>query len=156
MEVAGPARTGHGAGGPLSFLLCTLPSDSHMWNLVALQLFLEEMGHEVRNLGACTPVPLVLQTCRAERPDCVVVSTVNGLGGIDAARLITALRAEPEWSGLPVVIGGKLGVRGEADADPSAALRELGYDAVFPVGASAEPALAGFREFVAARVERVR
>jgi len=101
-------------------------------------------------------VPLVVESCRAERPDCVVVSTVNGLGGIDAARLITALRAEPELAGLSVVIGGKLGVRGEADADPSAELRGLGYDGVFPVGASAEQALARFRAFVADRAERVR
>ncbi|GAA2018171.1 hypothetical protein GCM10009839_12840 [Catenulispora yoronensis] len=156
MEFAGAAQAEPGASRPLTFVLCTLPSDSHMWNLVAMQLLIEEMGHTVRNLGACSPVALVLQECRAEPPDCVVVSTVNGLGGIDAARLITALRAEPELAGLPVVIGGSLGVHGEADADPSAELRDLGYDGVFPVGASAERALTRFRAFVAARAERVR
>jgi methylaspartate mutase sigma subunit len=143
-------------GGSLTFLLCSVPSDSHMWNLVALQLLIEEMGHRVVNLGACTAVPLVIEASRAERPDCVVVSTVNGLGRVDAAQLITALRAEPDLAAIPVVIGGKLGLRGDRDTDPTAELRRLGYDGVFPVGASAEPALAGFRAFVATTLERAR
>jgi methylaspartate mutase sigma subunit len=152
-------RSRHGErtrAGSLTFLLCSVPSDSHMWNLVALQLLIEEMGHRVVNLGACTAVPLVVESSRTERPDCVVVSTVNGLGCIDGARLIAALRAEPDLAGLPVVIGGKLGLRGDGDDDPTAELRRLGYDRVFPVGESDEHALAGFRAFVATTLERTR
>ncbi|MFJ4685160.1 cobalamin B12-binding domain-containing protein [Streptomyces sp. NPDC088789] len=154
MRVAPSPRGERTGGGALTFVLCTVPSDSHMWNLVALQLLIEEMGHRVVNLGACTAVPTLIGTCRAERPDCVVVSTVNGLGSIDGAALITALRAEPDLAGLPVVIGGKLGLGGTRDSDPTAELRRLGYDGVFPVGASAEEALAGFRGFVAGTLER--
>lgn len=156
MKVAQSLRGERTRAGSLTFVLCSVPSDSHMWNLVALQLLIEEMGHRVINLGACTAVALVIETSRAERPDCVVVSTVNGLGCIDGAGLITALRAEPDLAALPVVIGGKLGLRGAGDSDPTAELRQLGYNAVFPVGESAEQALAEFRTFVAATLERAR
>ncbi|MFJ2110039.1 cobalamin B12-binding domain-containing protein [Streptomyces microflavus] len=156
VKVAQPSRGKRSRAGSLTFVLCSVPSDSHMWNLVALQLLIEEMGHRVINLGACTSVPLVIETSRAERPHCVVVSTVNGLGCIDGAGLITALRAEPDLATLPVVIGGKLGLRGTSDTDPTSELRQLGYDGVFPVAESAEKALAGFRAFVAATLERAR
>jgi methylmalonyl-CoA mutase cobalamin-binding subunit len=156
VKVARSPRGERTHDGQLTFLLCTVPSDSHMWNLVALQLLIEEMGHRVVNLGACTAVPLVIETSRAERPHCVVISTVNGLGCIDGAGLITALRAEPDLAALPVVIGGKLGLRGTGDTVPTSELRRLGYDGVFPVGESAEQALAGFRAFVATMLERAR
>jgi methylmalonyl-CoA mutase cobalamin-binding subunit len=125
-----------------------------MWNLVALQFLIEEMGHRVINLGACTAVSQVVEYSRIERPDCVVVSTVNGLGFVDGAQLIIALRAEPDLAGLPVVIGGKLGLRGGDDADPTTELRRLGYDEVFPVGVSDERTVAAFRDFVASGLER--
>jgi methylaspartate mutase sigma subunit len=137
----------------LKFLVSSVPTDSHMWNLIALQLHLEELGHEVVNLGACVPVHLLLATCRAERPDCVVVSTVNGHGQVDGARVIAALRADAELAGLTVVIGGKFGTHGQADPGLCRDLLDAGFDAVFPV-ASDGPAgpLDRFRRFVEARV----
>jgi methylmalonyl-CoA mutase cobalamin-binding subunit len=138
---------------PLKFLVSTVPSDSHVWNLVVLQLVLEEMDHEVVNLGACVPVELLLRACRDERPDCVVISTINGHGHVDGAQIITALRADPELSGLTVVIGGKLGVEGDADAALRDELLQHGFDEVFQVAAGdTGEAIASFREFVAARV----
>lgn len=141
---------------PLTFLLCTVPTDSHVWNLVALQLVIEEMGHRVINLGPCTPPTLVVESSRDARPDCVVVSTINGHGRVDGARLIAALRAEPDLARIPVVIGGKLGINGDRDADLRDDMHELGYDAVFPVYADAETALAAFRTFVTARLAHLR
>jgi methylaspartate mutase sigma subunit len=128
-------RTVERTGDRCTFLVSSVPSDSHTWNLVALQLILEEMGHRVCNLGPCVPIDLLLRACRAERPDCVVISTVNGHGQVDGARIITALRADPELAGLVVVIGGKLGVHGDADRELRHDLLERGFDAVFPVGA---------------------
>jgi methylaspartate mutase sigma subunit len=155
-----------GTGGPASaadgerrlrLLLCSVASDSHMWNLVALQLELEGMGHEVLNLGSCTPVELVLEACLAQRPDCVVVSTVNGHGHVDGAQLIVALRSDPRLAGLPVVIGGKLGVHGAADTDLAGELLRVGYDAVFPVGADdARRTIAEFHSFLALKAGRGR
>ena len=141
----------------LTMLVSGVASDSHTWNLVALQLLLEEMGHQVVNLGACVPVESLLAACRANRPDCVVISTVNGHGHVDGAAVISALRADPGLTGLPVVIGGKLSVLGEDNIRIRADLLEHGYDEVFHVGAGgAEAAVEEFRRFVAQRWERVR
>lgn len=143
--------------GPLRFVLASVPSDSHTWNLVALQLIIEEMGHEVTNLGACVPVDRLLAACRAERPDCLVVSTVNGHGRIDGARVIRRLREDPALAGLTAVIGGKLGVDGRPDPEVRRTLVGLGFDEVFQVDAD-DPgeAMRAFGEFVATSVGRVR
>lgn len=148
-----PDAPAHAGTEPLRILLCSVVSDSHMWNLVALQLELEGRGHRVVNLGPCTPVETVVGACRAQRPDCVVVSSVNGYGHVDGARLIVALRADPGLAGLPVVIGGKLGVHGTADDARS--LGRLGYDAVLPVeDGGPGAAMAGLHAFLGARVRR--
>ncbi|MCE6995126.1 cobalamin-dependent protein [Saccharothrix sp. S26] len=131
-------------------LLCTVSSDSHTWNLVFLQLLLEEHGHDVTNLGSCTPDDLVVARCLSDRPDLLVISTVNGHGHADGKRLITKLRREPALRTLPVVIGGKLGIAGAADVDRAGELVEAGFDAVFAEGAD----LSGFNRFVSTARER--
>jgi len=141
----------------LKILISSVPSDSHIWNLVALQILMEDMGHEVVNLGPCVPTELLMRSCRDEWPDCVVISSINGCGHVDGARVITALRADAELAGLTVVIGGKLGVRGDADADWHEELVGLGFDAVFPVGAGDDGnAVRAFRDFLIRHVECVR
>jgi methylaspartate mutase sigma subunit len=120
-----PAATGH------RILLSTTSSDSHTWNLVFLQLLLEELGHEVVNLGPCVPDDLLVETARSCRPDAVVISTVNGHGRIDGARVARALRRDPETAHLPMMIGGKLGIEGTSSDDEVSRLIEAGFDAVF-------------------------
>lgn len=136
---------------PLKIVLSGLPSDSHAWNLVALQVILEGMGHRVVNLGARVPVARVLEVCRLEGPDCLVLSTVNGRGGADGARLIGRLRADADLAALTTVIGGRFSGR-YPGADPRAEMLGLGFDEAFPVG-TGDPglAVASLREFVAAR-----
>jgi methylaspartate mutase sigma subunit len=112
-------------------LLSSVSSDSHTWNLVFLQLLLEETGHDVVNLGACVPDELLLAECAEHRPDAVVISTVNGHGHVDGRRLIARLRADERLAGLPVVIGGKLGVDGGRDTGVAGELVAAGFDAVF-------------------------
>lgn len=112
-------------------LLSTTSSDSHTWNLVFLQLLLEECGHEVVNLGPCVPDALLVETARSCRPSAVVISTVNGHGRIDGARLARAVRRDPETAQLPMVIGGKLGIEGTSSDDEVSRLLEAGFDAVF-------------------------
>ena len=46
-----------------------LASDAHTWNLVYLQLVLEEMGHRVTNLGACVPSSRSSSSSPLGRPD---------------------------------------------------------------------------------------
>lgn len=115
----------------LRVILSSVSSDSHTWNLVYLQLLLEEMGHEVINLGACTPDGLIIEACERQTPDLLVISSVNGHGHIDGSRMIRALRAQAELQGLPAVIGGKLGVKGLDNTAHTEKLLEAGFSAVF-------------------------
>lgn len=115
-----------------NILLTGTASDSHTWNLVYLQLLLEESGHRVHNLGPCVPDDLLVGVCADREPDLVVVSSVNGHGYRDGLGAVRALRD----AGLttPVVIGGKLGVAGEVDPRRRARLLDAGVDAVFDDG----------------------
>jgi len=117
----------------LHVLLTTVSSDSHTWNLVYLQLLLEELGCQVTNLGACVPDALLIDEVRRIRPDAVVCSTVNGHGHIDGARMIRWLRADPDpaVATIPVIIGGKLGIAGDRDPELLAELLEAGFTTVF-------------------------
>jgi methylaspartate mutase sigma subunit len=119
----------------LSVVVTSVASDSHTWNLVFLQLALEEMGHKVHNLGACVPDELVVDECLRVRPDLVVVSSVNGHGFRDGIRLVIRIRRSPELAHTPVVIGGKLGIAGPAGRPAREKLRAAGFDAVFDDGA---------------------
>jgi methylaspartate mutase sigma subunit len=125
-------------------VVSSLVSDAHTWNLVFLQLLLEESGLAVVNLGPCVPPELLVATCRDLRPLLVVLSSVNGHGYQDGLRAIRALRSEPELAGTPVVIGGKLGVSAEGRTQHAEHLLAAGYDAVYD---DAQPA-DGFRELV--------
>jgi methylaspartate mutase sigma subunit len=125
-------------GSPRKVVLSTIPSDAHTWNLLFLQLLLEEHGCAVTNLGACVPVEtLVAESVRC-RPDLIVLSTVNGHGvheGLDVAR---AVRGRRELDGVPLVIGGKIDTAGSRTAADFRPLLDAGFDAVH-VGVTAVP-----------------
>ncbi|MGW4648431.1 cobalamin B12-binding domain-containing protein [Kitasatospora sp. NPDC004289] len=130
----------------LDVLVTSVASDAHTWNLIYLQLLLEESGHRVTNLGACVPDQLLIDECLARRPDLVVVSTVNGHGLNDGRRVIRQLRARPELRATRVVIGGKLGIAGAEQDGQVAELTEAGFDAVFQDGTG----IARFHDYVRA------
>lgn len=132
---AAPARTA------LDVVVTTMSSDAHTWNLVYLQLLLEELGCRVTNLGACTPDETILRECVTGRPDLLVVSSLNGHGYQDGLRLIRTLRAAAVTT--PAVIGGKLDVAGGDDGG-AARLLAAGFDAVFEDAGELTP----FRSFV--------
>lgn len=115
----------------LSVVVTSVASDSHTWNLVYLQLALQELGHEVSNLGACVPDELLVAECLRLRPDLVVVSSVNGHGFIDGMRLIGRIRACKELESMLVVIGGKLGIAGPGGNLSRDQLLSAGFNAVF-------------------------
>jgi methylaspartate mutase sigma subunit len=123
--IDGMPATGH------RVLLSTTSSDSHTWNLMFLQLLLEECGFEVVNLGPCVPDALLVETARSCRPSAIVVSTVNGHGRIDGARVVRAVRRDSQIAQLPMVIGGKLGIEGPSSDDEVSRLLDAGFDAVF-------------------------
>ncbi|MFJ3976409.1 cobalamin B12-binding domain-containing protein [Streptomyces sp. NPDC090021] len=128
----------HGKAEPtgLDVVVTTMASDSHTWNLVFLQLLLEELGHRVTNLGACVPDELLVAECRRIGPGLIVLSSVNGHGFHDGLRVVQALRACPELAGTPAVIGGKLGISGSGTAARQRALLTAGFDGVFEEGGS--------------------
>ena len=130
----------------LSVVVTSVASDAHTWNLVFLQLVLQELGHRVVNLGACVPDALLVAQCLRVRPDLVVVSSVNGHGYHDGMRLIRRLRRCPELAAVPVVIGGKLGIAGPGRRSGRERLRAAGFDAVFEEGTG----LVAFRSFTRA------
>lgn len=127
---AGPGPRAE-AGLSLSILVTSVASDSHTWNLVFLQLGLEELGHRVINLGACVPDDLLVTECLRSRPDLVVISSVNGHGFIDGMRLIGRLRACDELASMLIIIGGKLGIAGPSGRRNRDQLLAAGFDAVF-------------------------
>ncbi len=124
-------------------VVTSVSSDAHTWNLVYLQLVLEELGHRVTNLGACVPDAELVGRAAAARPDLVVISSVNGHGARDGLRVIRAVRAHPVLAATPVVIGGKLDTTG---GNHEAELRAAGFDAVFAEGTP----IAAFHDFLAA------
>lgn len=133
-----------GRGNPLTVVVSGLSSDAHTWNLVYLQLVLEELGHQVTNLGACLPEEELTTRCQAIQPDLIVLSSVNGHGCQDGMRAIGALRGCPGLITTPVVIGGKLDTVG-GDPTMTGQLLDAGFDAVF----TEADALSAFRSFVA-------
>jgi methylmalonyl-CoA mutase cobalamin-binding subunit len=112
-------------------VIATVPSDSHMWNMVYIELLLGENGWDVNNLGACTPAELVVETCLAERPDMLVISSVNGHGHIGGRKVIGQIRSNRELDYLPAVIGGKLGTLGANNSVFVEPLISAGFSAVF-------------------------
>lgn len=131
-------------------IVTTVSSDSHTWNLVFLQLLLEEMGHEVINLGACVPDDILVGRCIEHGPDLIVVSSVNGHGYPDGKRVIEKIRETDELRHTPAVIGGKLGVSGELSRSMMANLLWAGFDAVFQPDSSPN-ALRSFVDSLPAR-----
>lgn len=120
----------------LQVVVTSTASDAHTWNLIFLQLLLEELGHTVTNLGCCVPGEEIVAHCEENPPDLIVVSTVNGHGYHDGMRTIEVLRKAPVIQATPVIIGGKLGITGKSDEDRARALVEAGFDAVFEEGAA--------------------
>ncbi|MFJ7272721.1 cobalamin B12-binding domain-containing protein [Streptomyces sp. NPDC099050] len=117
-----------------------------MWNLIFLQLLIEESGYQVMNLGPCAPDSLIVERCLSWRPDAVVISTVNGHGHLDGVRLIRAIREEGgPLATLTVVIGGRLGIHGTGNTRFHQQLLDAGFDAVF----GAETGVVDFHRFLA-------
>lgn len=133
-----------------SAVLSSTSSDSHTWNLVFLQLLLEEIGYGVTNLGPCVSNGLLVRRCLETSPGLVVISTVNGHGFEDGLRLIQVLRNSADLAKIPVVIGGKLGIDDLKDNERVAKLLEAGFTAVFGAGD-----LERFRSYAASLVLKI-
>jgi methylaspartate mutase sigma subunit len=140
---------------PRRVVLGSTPSDAHTWNLVYLQLVLEEYGLLVENLGACLPVDTLLEACLRNLPDLIVLSTISGHGADEAVPLIEAIRAHDELSHTTVVIGGMLTTDGSQDSGIAVELLRRGFDGVY-TGEDAVTDLRVLLTAIGARREVVR
>lgn len=122
-----------------------LASDAHTWNLIFMQLLMEELGCVPVNLGPCVPDEVIISNCLVHFPALVVISSVNGHGYRDGMRVIENLRRCKELAGTAVVIGGKLGITGTESVQHIRNLMEAGFDGVFEGAKS----VASFRNFFA-------
>jgi methylaspartate mutase sigma subunit len=120
-------------------------SDAHVWNLIYLELLVEEMGHAAVNLGPCVPDRVLVAECCRLRPDLIVIGSVNGHGAADGLRLGPLVRARADLAGVAMVIGGKLGIGGAPDEGARRALLGAGFDRVF-----GETELEAFARYLAA------
>lgn len=89
-------------------VLATTPDDSHLWNLAGVQLELEERGFSVTNLGPCTPVALLSDTLAVIEPELLVISSINGHGGISIVQMLRDLTSILLLTETRVVAGGLL------------------------------------------------
>lgn len=112
-------------------IIATIPSDCHSWNLLYMECFLKEQGFSVVNLGVCTPIDLLVETCNKENPNLVVISTINGHGCIEGIELIQRLQPMKEQRQMPVVIGGNLCTTPQDIARHATALQLAGFDRVY-------------------------
>ncbi len=128
----------------MKVLLATTPSDAHTWNLVYMQLLLEEQGHQVINLGACVPIELLQESVCRNQPDLIVISSINGHGNIEGVDIAKAIRSNEVFCNTGLVIGGKLETQGNDCSSYSEKLIHAGFDDVF----SGENAINNFLLFM--------
>jgi methylaspartate mutase sigma subunit len=112
-------------------VIATVSSDVHTWNLMFLQLLLEERGHLVHNTGPCSSVRHVVDACRDHGADLLLLSSLNGHGILEAPDYAAAVRQDPGLVTPRMVIGGSLNLRGALDHQEVSSLRESGFDEVF-------------------------
>ncbi|MGQ7270042.1 cobalamin-dependent protein [Marinobacter nauticus] len=125
-------------------LITTVQSDSHTWNLIYIQLVLEELGATVTNLGSCVPIEASVSEIGSCNPDLVIVSSVNGHGYYQGMELIKHARSVLAGRLPPIVIGGKLSTNTETNATIETDLVSAGYNAVF----LGDEAIADFKNYL--------
>lgn len=112
-------------------VIATIPSDSHMWNLVYLEMLLTEAGHQVINLGPCTPPHMIVDAVCTEKADAVVISSVNGHAHLEAPEIARQIRKDDDCANITLIVGGKLGINGHANIQHAGILLSAGFNAVF-------------------------
>jgi len=136
-------------------LLTTVPSDAHNWNMIFMQLLLEENGFTVINLGPCVPASLMASACLEHHPDAVVVSTINGHGFIEGKELITEAKKVACVAETPFFIGGKLSTDATLSHLYALELEQAGYRKAFASGADLESFLHHLEQIKAHKAEAV-
>jgi methylaspartate mutase sigma subunit len=120
------------------FVLGTIESDAHTWNLVYLELLLSEQRVTTINMGPCVGSRQLIDAVARHAADALVVSTVNGHGALQLRHLIRKARRALGHRLPPVVVGGKLAVSAAKEREVKRELSALGCSGVF-IGEDAVP-----------------
>ena len=119
-------------------ILSSTPCDSHMWNLIYMELFLKEHHFDVINLGCCVPDTDLVQHILDHQPSLVVISSINGYlyrELLNTIPIIHGLRSTLK-NPFKLVAGGKLTVDDGDINSLSDNLIKMGLDRLFIGGDS--------------------
>lgn len=119
-----------------TFLVSTIGTDSHTFNILYIELFLKEFGFNVVNLGPCVPAMMTIQAARDIQPEAIVLSSINGHGLIEGKDFILQARKVLGGKLPPVVIGGQLSTNDMDTSNIRQILKEAGFHEVFCGGDS--------------------
>ncbi len=135
-----------GAGAP-RILLAKPGLDGHDRGLKVIAFALRDAGAEVIYLGLRQSAAAIVAAAVAEDADLIGVSVLSG-AHLPLAGQILARRAERGAGHIPLVIGGTI------PADHAGRLREMGVDAVYPVGSPLPEVVAGLLALAGQRGRR--
>ena len=110
--------------------------DGHDRGLKVIAFALREAGAEVIYLGLRQSAASIVAAAVAEDADLIGISVLSG-AHLPLAEQIVAQRAARGAGDIPVAIGGTI------PADHAGRLREMGVDAVYPVGSPLPDVVAG-------------
>jgi methylmalonyl-CoA mutase, C-terminal domain len=142
---AGPSGWDAGGSGGVvpprkhRILLAKPGLDGHDRGLKVIAFALREAGAEVIYLGLRQSAASIVAAAVAEDADLIGISVLSG-AHLPLAERIVAERAARGAGDIPVVIGGTI------PADHADLLREMGVDAVYPVGSPLPNVVAGLLE----------
>jgi methylmalonyl-CoA mutase, C-terminal domain len=110
--------------------------DGHDRGIKVIAFALREAGAEVVYLGLRQSAAAIVAAAVAEDADLIGISVLSG-AHLPLAKQIVAERAARDAGDIPVAIGGTI------PADHADLLREMGVDAVYPVGSPLPDVVAG-------------
>ncbi len=110
-------------------ILMVTKSDAHVVGNQVLNAMLEEMNHEVINLGACSSLE-ELKATLLQQPDVdlIAIGNMNGHALADLEGLAT-LKQELHLT-CPIVLGGNISIHGSLTESQKSQLHQLGIDKI--------------------------
>ncbi len=115
----------------MKVMLGTIPSDSHSWNLVYMQLLLNELECDVTQLGICTPEHVYVDTLNSAQFDLIVLSSINGHGFSQGKSVAHYISKNFKGEIPPMVIGGKLTTDNNFTAWHDSKMKQQGFSKVY-------------------------
>ncbi|MFT6778541.1 MAG: methylaspartate mutase sigma subunit [Paraglaciecola sp.] len=107
-------------------IIAMTESDAHVVANKLLQLYLEDHGYNIINLGACTPMKHVVQSAAVINPQAIVLGSQNGHALEDISSLLS-LKKDFKIN-CPVILGGNLSVGAQKSNDFELEFQRAGVD----------------------------